>query len=90
MSVNLLRDVFAKMKVPNAVWKMPGVHDKLLVTSIIHRCAILPLKNECLSSVGSLCHSPLSHIYIYIYLFFPSMQNYICKHDNNLQLGVHQ
>lgn len=76
MSVNLPRDVSAEVIVPNVVWKMPGVHDKLSVTLIIHSCTRLSLKNDCLCSVGSSCHSPPSQI-------FASVQNYICRHDNS-------
>lgn len=66
---------FAQVKSPDAIWKMPRVHDKLSVTLIIHRCRRLSLKNDCLCSVGSQCHRPPSHI-------FACVQNCICKHDN--------
>lgn len=77
MSVNLSRDVSAEVIVPNVVWKMPGVHDKLLVTLIIHSCTRLSLKNDCLCSAGSSCHSPPGQI-------FASVQNYICRHQTTV------
>lgn len=75
MSVYLLMR-FAEQLLPDAIWKMPRVHDKLSVTLIIHTDA-----EDCpwrMTVSAVLAASVTNHQVI----IFACVQNCICEHDN--------